>query len=600
MKMWRRGMDRVRQATQKPSRGLLLALFLVTFGVYAWATPTVLTYTEPPTGDQPYYLQTAISILEDFDIDEYNNYNTAASYDQFYPQATSGGAGYPGDFKGIPAPYPLPYATHVGATTNRPNTEWYSKHGLGVPVLILPGWVIGKALTPLFASWSVNGGGGWPGTVLEFGLLGALLAVQVFLLAWETTHRVGIALAVWAALAFSNPQMSYSLLIFPEMPAALLAIYAFRRFNLGWAANNRRQLVLAGICMGFIPWLHSRFLPITLGLLVFAFYQWWRARRRTEEQEDAQALAALATGGPATLAPPPAPRSRLNEWARLALAMGPVLVGGGLLAFYYYWLYGKPLPNTQDHAGFFVPGQGPQGELILGDPLGLGMASLGLLFDQQWGLLIYAPVFALAVVGVVTLWQVPSKRATLGWLALVTLPYIVEVADYRVWWGEWCPPARYLMVITPLLAAPLAQALLTLRRSAAYQALYTLLAGLGVALMGGLIAGLADRSGGQLPAFFNHPSGQAALFQWLDMRFHINLVPLVPAFVPWFANRATPLPWTLIAAFVALFLAVVIGGLLLLDERRQAAEARVAFHNYVAPAPKRAVGSRQARVNSEQ
>src|SRR5215216_6284578 len=102
MKMWRRWVQRVRRATRKPGRGLLLALFLVTFGVYVWATPTVVTYTEPPTGDQPFYLQTAISILEDFDIDEQNNYNAAASYNQFYPQKTTNtGTGYPGGFKGI-------------------------------------------------------------------------------------------------------------------------------------------------------------------------------------------------------------------------------------------------------------------------------------------------------------------------------------------------------------------------------------------------------------------------------------------------------------------------------------------------------------------
>ena len=55
MNLWRRGRSWVRKATRAPSRGLLVALFLVTFAVYAWASPTVLTYTEPPTGDQSGY-----------------------------------------------------------------------------------------------------------------------------------------------------------------------------------------------------------------------------------------------------------------------------------------------------------------------------------------------------------------------------------------------------------------------------------------------------------------------------------------------------------------------------------------------------------------
>ena len=68
-----------------PGRRWVWGVFLVSLVVYALATPRVLTFTEPPTGDQPFYLQTAISILEDHDINENNNYNEAASYDQFYP-----------------------------------------------------------------------------------------------------------------------------------------------------------------------------------------------------------------------------------------------------------------------------------------------------------------------------------------------------------------------------------------------------------------------------------------------------------------------------------------------------------------------------------
>lgn len=559
-----------------PGRRWVWGVFLVSLVAYVLATPRVLTFTEPPTGDQPFYLQTAISLIEDHDINENNNYNASASYNQFYPVPA-----YPPGFKGIPAPYPLPPATHVGATKNRPATEWYSKHGLGVPVLIIPGWLIGKALTVPFAGvlsqWTVNGGGGWPGTVFEFNILGALLAVQVFLFAWETSRRRWIAVAVWAALAFSNPQMSYSLLLFPELPAALLALYAFRRLYLGWRANARWQLLLIGLCMGYIPWLHARFLPITLGLAVFAAYQWWKAQR-------VPVTPAPSAAPETAVAPAAPPRPWPQRLGMLALAWGPVALSGVLLMSYYYWLYGSPLPNTQDHAGFFVPFVNAQGGLILGDPGALLVAVLGLFLDQQWGLLVYAPVFALAVIGLVALWRVPTKRAMVGWLALVIVPYFLIVADYRVWWGEWCPPARYLATITPLLAAPLAQSLVTLARSPVYKALYTALAGLGVAEMGGIIAGLGDRPNGNLPTFFNHPSGVASLFIWLAARFHLNLTTLIPGLVPWFGDHNRPLPWLALGVWVALFAVIIIGGLLLLDNRRQEAEDRVAFHNYVKPA----------------
>src|SRR5215212_408314 len=147
----------------------------------------------------------------------------SASFRQFYPES------YPSDFKGLRMPSPLAAGGHSIPAAKRPESEWYSVHGVGVPLVAVPGWVIGKQLTPLLTNLTVNGGGGWPGVVLWFNFIGALLAVQVFLLGWETTGSRLVGLAIWLGLAFSNPLMTYSFLVFPEIPAALLLIYAFRR-----------------------------------------------------------------------------------------------------------------------------------------------------------------------------------------------------------------------------------------------------------------------------------------------------------------------------------------------------------------------------------
>ena len=66
-----------------------------------------------------------ISLLEDHDIDEYNNYQKG-DYRRFYPANLQSP-----QFQGILVSVPLSPVTHVGATINRPQTEWYSKHGLG-------------------------------------------------------------------------------------------------------------------------------------------------------------------------------------------------------------------------------------------------------------------------------------------------------------------------------------------------------------------------------------------------------------------------------------------------------------------------------------
>ena len=63
------------------------------------------------------------------------------------------------------------------------------------------------------------------------------------------------------------PLFAYSFLIFPELPAALLTIYAFRRIWLG--KNNWLQIFTIGLCLAFLPWLHYRFTPICVGLFIY-------------------------------------------------------------------------------------------------------------------------------------------------------------------------------------------------------------------------------------------------------------------------------------------------------------------------------------------
>ncbi len=565
-----------------------VGVFLVTLAVYAIFTQRILYYTNPPTGDQPFYLHTAISLVQDGDINESNNYDQQDER-QYYPRFTVANDGYyPAGFPGIPAPWPLP--PHDGKTTARPAGEEYSKHGLGLSVLIVPGWALGTQWTPPGIDLHAldQPGAGWPTVVYELNILGALLAVQVFLLAFEATRRVEIALIIWAALAFSNPQMTYSYLIFPELPAGLCAIYAFRRLALGWQANGPLRLLAIGTLIGFLPWLHARFLPISGALALFALWSWWRARRAgpaaaerpsfapippflthaagntaTFQADGSPALVPFVTaavGNTAAYRPaatqPPATASRPPPAARrlrrpgvvgLLVALMPVALSLVALGLFYSWLYGTILPNTGDHAGFINP---------LTDPWGVPVALLGLLFDQQWGLLMAAPVYILAFVGLVAMRRAPGGRVLLRWLLFAVVPYLLLIAFYRQWWGEWCPPARYLAPITPLLALPLAQALLALRRSVLYNAIFGLLTAGGWAIMAGFL--LHPHS------LWNQPNGKSDLFVWLAAHSRLDLVPHLPAVVLWFFDHRFAIRWELLIAWAVFGAAIVLAGLLLL------------------------------------
>jgi hypothetical protein len=524
-----------------PGRAWVLGIFLATLAPYFLVAPHVLANLEPPTGDQPHYLMTVISIVDDWDFDELNNYNSAASFRQFQPVS------YPLDFEGLRMPFPLVPGGHSIPAANRPRNEWYSVHGPGVPLVAVPGWVLGNQLAPLLNTLTAHGGGGWPGVVFWFSVLGALLAVQVFLLAWDTTGSRTVALVTWAALAFSNPQMTHSFLIFPEIPAALLILYSFRRLNFGWRNNNAWHLAISGLCLGCLPWLHRRFVPVVACLIALAIYNWWRARQ--------------PNSGRATVTDEEP--SGLSNVARLGLVLSPILLLGALLVSHNLWLHGTALA-TQPNDLFWIPGHDKNGVSALSDWPLLLLSALGLLLDQQWGLLIYAPVFALAIVGAAAMWRQPTQRVTVSWLALVLVPYFLVIANYREWWGGWSPPGRYLAAVSPLLAAPLARSLFDLRGSTPYKWLYASLSACGIAMMAALLAGLDNRAPGQPPAFFNLPTGQASLFIWLNHHIHVDLIGLLPALSPWFSNRQAPPPWLQLASLVGLFGGTALAGLQLL------------------------------------
>ncbi len=414
--------------------GWLMLCFGVTFLIYVVLIPHFLLYSSPPTGDQPFYLMDVISLVQDGDLNVKNNYD---NHDEakFYALAP-----HPPGFVGMSAPNPIP--RQLAPARTRPPTEEYSAHLAGLPLLLLPAWVVGS----WFALW-------WPATIVMMCLIGALVAVNIFLLAVELTGRTWIAAVVWIALAFSSPLMTYSYLIFTELPTGLLLIYAFRRLALGWEANGWGRRVLIGLCIGYMPWIAWRAAPIALILLAYAAVQWWRVYRLR------------ATPGRA-----------LPALVRSAVPLlGPVVLSAALLAAYNLFLYGRVVADTsvitEGHEVLYWPWGTPD------DRVRFTSDAFGLLFDIQWGFLTYAPVYLLAAVGLIALWRRgggPGRRVLL-WLALLGLPYMAVVAAFYAWNGQWCPPARYLTTFAPLLAGPLAVSLYACRNWL-YTLLYAVLA----------------------------------------------------------------------------------------------------------------------------
>src|SRR5205807_1469063 len=77
-----------------------------------------------------------------------------------------------------------------------------------------------------------------------------------------------VAWVVYALLAFAAPLLTYAELIFPEIPAALLIVYAYRHLR-AWHTANPAQRWLVALCVAFLPWLHPRFLLVAAALACF-------------------------------------------------------------------------------------------------------------------------------------------------------------------------------------------------------------------------------------------------------------------------------------------------------------------------------------------
>lgn len=427
---------------------------LLTFGVVylvllMWM-PSFMERLYPLTGDEPFYVMTAISLVQDGDLDERNNY-LERDFDTFYPVVGPTIHGWPS--------YPDPLPPHATAS-DLPGL--YSKHGLGTALLIALPWEIGGRTL----------------TLIILAVIAATLAANMSLLARQFYTSAVVAVAVALSLALTNPLLSFSLLIFPEMTAALCILYTVRR------ALSRRntpwQWLLMGICAGALPWLHYRLVPVSVVLALIVIVRF----------------------------------RRMNSPRVWLVAATPPTVSAIVLFVWYRHLYGSPLPPSSDHAGF-------------SDLVGTLNGLAGTFLDQQWGAFVHNPLLLLAAASAVP-FAIRFRTGGLIFVAVI-LPYLVLISAYRVWWGEWNPPARYLTDIVPLAAAPLGWWLSNIGS----RLRITLLAVAGLPAFGIMATFVADPQ-----RMYNQPDGTSRLLEtWSDW-FKGDLTELVPSYVFYSASTA--------------------------------------------------------------
>ena len=302
-----------------------------------------------------------------------------------------------GDYRGYFAGDLAPHVQRLGR-----DGRIYSVHAPGLPVLVAPAFALA----------------GYRGVVIVLVLIAAAGTALAWHLAWIATKRSDAAWFAWAAVTLPVTAIFQSFTVYPDGPGGVLALtglWALIRAETESQTGSGRAAPWAahGAALALLPWFHSRFavLAVAFGALVLL-----------------------------RLSRTPNPAAKAVAFLSIPAASAIVWVG------FFIAIYGTPDPSAPYADGelgamAFVPG-------------GLG----GLLFDQRFGLIAYAPVVACALAGLVAMVAQPRWRRSALELLFVATPYLLTVTHFAMWWGGWSAPARFFAPLLPLLALPAAVA----------------------------------------------------------------------------------------------------------------------------------------------
>ena len=302
--------------------------------------------------------------------------------------------------------YPYELRRHGRETGGRLNEP----HGVGFPLLIAPAYAVG----------------GVKGVELFLAAIAALAVALAYRLALRVVPDPW-ALGAALAAGLSPPFLAYGGAVYPELAAgAALAGAALLALRLRERVARPDAFVCFAL-LGALPWLGTKFVPAGVVIGALAVRSLWRAQRRT-------------------------------------LAVGAVELSLFSVALYVAFneaLYGGPTPYAAD-----VPGESATGAGSLGGYIERSYRLVALFLDRDYGLLRWAPVFALAFVGLWWLWHshrerlaqaVPGVRdielAAALCAAALGAQLVVAAFAAPTMFGFWFP-ARHLVAGLPL-AVPL-------------------------------------------------------------------------------------------------------------------------------------------------
>ena len=382
----------VRFSSLSPRRKLVI-LFLASFFIYQAAAFFLVSQGISFSGDEPNYLLTTHSLLEDRDINLANNY-AQQDYYAFYsrkdfPQLNLGVYGHYGR-KGKNYIYPI----------NLP----------GISVLMLPFYWLSRFFSGQGLTFILKA---------SLSLWASLLGLQLFLYTREVWQREKLSLGLWALYSFSTPILFYAVHLYPEVPIALFSLYLFRKITSN-TPLSLFQIVFLGFLLGLFPWFGLKynffFWPLFLISLYFLIKE--------------------------------------HKVGHKALVFATIpLVSMALFYFFIYALYGTFSPFAV-YEGAMTPERTEAfKQAFLAIPLRARIdAFLDYFLDQRDGLLLYSPLYFFTFLGLVEIYR--HRRKIFWSLLLIGLPFLLNYAFFTHRQGR-CPQGRVLTPLSWIAAIAL-------------------------------------------------------------------------------------------------------------------------------------------------
>lgn len=348
------------------SRRVLIIFLLVLLVLFIFAF--IWVHHQIPSGDEPHYLIIAQSITSGHGLDLKYSYQNK-DYQIWGYQTLD---------------------AHISPNSITPHE--YSIHNIGWPLIFTPFFYLS----------------GRSGIALLTSLLGALIFLNIGLLLKKIINKEDPALIISLIITFSIPIFIYSNQVFGEIFAAFLVLYSFR--IIATKNDSFCNNILSILAISYLPWIHVKYLLISLVLLF-----WWICK----------------------------------NWRKRTIYLGLIyFISLFVMGYCFNSWFGSFSPNAEYPTDMFYDFQ----------RIGQGVAVL--LFDRTFGLFIYAPVYFLSLAGFYFLYK---KSLMFFWKLITVFLSIFLVQSLNATMLGWAPVGRFLVVALPLISIPLALSYINLK-----------------------------------------------------------------------------------------------------------------------------------------